>query len=173
MNKAKSIIENIVGYKLTQINTPSATCCSSINLIAENGGTHGEPGHGLLGTTPLHAAKDEPERPAIVYVSEISHNFEGNGYCFGGGYYRRSHVENALVGSSISKSDILKVKTPPSESIDYYFELNNTCDIGDTVVMSFRSQIFVTRSKVAIVEGISSGNPKIVGIYDIQGSLIG
>lgn len=171
LKKAQQIIEDITGYKLTQINTPSATCCSSIKLIAENGGTHGEPGHGLLGTTPLHAAKEEPEKPAIVYVSEVSHNFNGSGYCFGGGHYRRSHVENALVGKSISESSMLKVKTPDSESIDYYFELNNPCEIGDTVIMSFRSQIFVTRSKVAIVKGISKGNPQIVGIYDSQGNL--
>ncbi len=172
LKKAQQIIEGITGYKLTQINTPSVTCCSSIKLIAENGGTHGEPGHGLLGTTPLHAAKDEPEKPAIVYVSEVSHNFNGRGYCFGGGYYRRSHVENALVGKSISKSGLLKVKAPDLESIDYYFELNNPCEIGDTVIMSFRSQIFVTRSKVAIVKGISKGNPEIVGIYDSQGNLV-
>ncbi|MDF2880302.1 MAG: putative amino acid racemase [Clostridiaceae bacterium] len=172
LKKAQYIIENIVGYKLTQINTPSATCCSSINLIAENGGTHGEPGHGLLGTTPLHAVKDEPEKPAIVYVSEISHNFAEKGYCFGGGHYRRSHVENALVGKSISQSNILKVKAPDSESIDYYFELSNPCNVGNTVIMSFRSQIFVTRSKVAIVKGISKGNPQIVGIYDSQGNMI-
>ena len=69
--------------------------------MAKMGGNCGEPGHGLTGTTPLHAAcAEEPEIPAIVYVSEVSHNFQGKAYCYGGGHYRRSHVKQALVGRS-------------------------------------------------------------------------
>ena len=32
-------------------------------------------------TTPMHAAHEQPEKPCVVYISEISHNFEGRGYC--------------------------------------------------------------------------------------------
>ena len=38
--------------------------------------------------------------------------------------------------------------------------------------MSYRTQIFVTRSSVAVVKGIKEGNPKLLGIYDSQGRKI-
>jgi predicted amino acid racemase len=38
-------------------------------------------GHGLTGTTPLHAVRDEPEPPAALYISEISHHHGGRAYC--------------------------------------------------------------------------------------------
>ena len=88
------------GIDIALINTPSATCCRTIDRMAEFGGNCGEPGHGLSGTTPMHAVYELEERPAVVYVSEISHNFMGNAYCFGGGHYRRSHVKKVRVGTS-------------------------------------------------------------------------
>lgn len=170
--KAKSMLEEALNIKLQEINTPSATCTSSIKLISECGGTHGEPGHGLLGTTPLHAVKDEPEIPAIVYVSEISHNLGARSYCYGGGYYRRSHMKNALTGKDMRHAKKYAVQAPSLESIDYYFELEGNADIGDTVIMAYRTQIFVTRSRVAVVKGIQEGNPKIAGLYDSLGKPI-
>ena len=41
--------------------------------------------------------------------------------------------------------------------------------MGDTVVMAFRFQIFVTRSDVVHIKGIQSGSEEIIGIYDSQG----
>ena len=38
----------------------------------------------MSGTTPLHAVRDLPERPAVCYVSEVSHLHAGRAYCFGG-----------------------------------------------------------------------------------------
>ena len=99
-------------------------------------------------------------------MSEVSHNFQGKAYCYGGGHYRRSHVKQALVGRSEETGRILSVLPPSDESIDYHFGLSRTCEVGETVVMAFRSQIFVTRSDVVLVEGISSGTPKIIGIYE-------
>ena len=104
-----------------------------------------------------------------MYVSEVSHNFMGNAYCYGGGHYRRSHVKHALVGSSLEDSRGLEVIPPSDESIDYHFGLSEKCKVGETVVMAFRFQIFVTRSDVVLVEGISSGQPQIVGVYDSLG----
>ena len=50
------------GYRDLMLNTPSATCTHSIPMIAAAGGTHGEPGHGLTGTTPYHAGHPDAER---------------------------------------------------------------------------------------------------------------
>lgn len=76
---------------------------------------------------------------------------------------------NALVGKNYKESKRYSLEAPTMESIDYYFELSNVAPIGDTVISSFRTQIFVTRSDVAVVSGISKGLPEIVGIYDSFG----
>lgn len=170
--KAKEIIEKTFSIKLGQINTPSATCGSSIKTIAEHGGTHGEPGHGLIGTTPLHVVKDEVEIPAIIYVSEISHNLKSQCFCYGGGHYRRSHMEKAFVGQNIDNMKTLNTEMPDSHSIDYYIGLQGNAIVGDTAIFAFRTQIFVTRSEVAVVKGIQQGKPEILGIYDSLGKLL-
>lgn len=171
--KAKVMLENELHLKLKEINTPSATCTSTIKKIYSCGGTHGEPGHGLTGTTPLHAVKDEVEIPSIVYVSEVSHNLDDSCYCYGGGYYRRSNTTSALVGKDILNAKKLEFETPTLESIDYYLGLRGNSKVGDTAIFASRSQIFVTRSHVAVVKGIQNGNLKVVGIYDSLGRQIG
>lgn len=169
INKAKIILKEKFNIKVDELNMPSVTCFENIKLIKENGGTHGEPGHGLTGTTPYHKKNNGVEIQSIVYVSEISHNLNEKSYCYGGGHYRRSHVENAIVGNNNKNYKWLKVYPPTDESIDYYFELSNNCKIGDTVIMAFRTQIFVTRSKVAVIKGISKRKPELVGIYNSLG----
>lgn len=76
---------------------------------------------------------------------------------------------NALVGSSYNKLREVKVITPDADSIDYHFRLSEAASINDTVIMSFRYQMFVTRSDVCIIEGIKSGNIKIVGMFNCLG----
>ena len=172
IKKAKELLEEKFDIKIEQLNMPSATCTESIKLISANGGTHGEPGHGLTGTTPFHKYNDGVEVPSMVYLSEISHNLKSNSYCYGGGHYRRSHMENAIVGKSLEDSKWVKVVPPTDESIDYHLQLKENLNVGDTVVMAFRTQIFVTRSNVAIIQGLSSNNPKLVGLYNSLGMKI-
>ena len=134
------------------------------------GGNCGEPGHGLTGTTPAHAVMDLPEKSCVAYISEVSHNFDGRGYCYGGGFYRRSHVANALVGGDLRHLRCMKVMPPSLESIDYHFELDNTAQVGESVIMAFRYQIFVTRSDVVLLSGVSGGDPRVVGVWDSLGN---
>ena len=63
----------------------------------------------------------------------------------------------------------IKVTPPTDESIDYYFELNEEANVGDTVLGAFRTQIFVTRSDVALIGGLKENKPYIIGIYDSLG----
>lgn len=169
--KAAEQLKNI-GFEITQINGPSATCVSSIPLLKKEGVNHGEPGHAFTGTTPLHAEGLEAEDPAVVYVTEVSH-VEGNrAYVFGGGFYPRSKMRKAYIPD---KKLLLDVEELPPESIDYYSAvLTNGNDLhsGDTVIYSFRTQVFVTRSKVAVVYGIQSGNPKLLGMFNSLGDEI-
>ncbi|MBG9547439.1 YhfX family PLP-dependent enzyme [Cytobacillus firmus] len=165
--KAKDILEK-KGITVKQVNGPSATSCETIPFLAEQGVTHGEPGHALTGTTPLHAYRDLPEKPAIVYVTEVSHQDQEQYYVIGGGYYGRSHLTGCLVGNN--EKDILnqyvKAIEPAPEAIDYYgaIEKPNGFQVseGDTAVFSFRTQVFVTRAHIALVKGIQSGKPELV-----------
>ena len=169
VEKAKEILEKEGVQPI--LNMPSATCSVTIPEIRKLGGHQGEPGHALTGTTPLHAVLDLPEIPALVYVSEISHNLDGHSYFYGGGYYRRGHFENVEIvdGNNVVFDAVLPLK---DESIDYYIETKNEHQVGATVIGSFRTQIFVTRSDLAIVSGLQSGKPHLVGIYDSLGNKV-
>ncbi|WDV44385.1 YhfX family PLP-dependent enzyme [Clostridiaceae bacterium M8S5] len=173
--RCKEILERELNIKLKQINTPSANTSTSMHLLKKLGATHAEPGHALTGTTPLHAYNEElPEIPAMIYVTEISHMFDDKAYVFGGGYYRRSKMKKALVGrdfDQLKENDLKTVELLP-ESIDYYGTLqigDKKVRVGDTAIYSYRTQIFVTRSEVVLVEGIQKNKPKIIGAFDSLG----
>jgi len=189
-----------LGANIKQINSPGDTSTKMIKIISENGGTHGEPGHGLIGTTPWHFYEKLPELPSMVYVNEISHFYGSKAYVFGGGFYvcyvsgangfyynfRKKNynwVPNALVGNS--QENIFDKRVPViSESFlghsyhatDYISELypEPGCElkVGDTVIYGFRAQVFVTRSYVAVVKGIQSGDPKLFGVFDRANNLL-
>lgn len=171
MNKVKSLLAE-KGIKDLEMNMPSATSTATLPLLKSYGATQGEPGHALTGTTPIHAVKDLSEKPAMVYVSEVSHIYKEKAYVFGGGFYPRSRIEGAIVGSN--KYNLRKVPIIENDptNIDYYGTLNtDKVQVGDTVIYAFRTQIFVTNSQVAIVENLST-NPKILGIFDSMGNLL-
>lgn len=172
--KGVKILEEDLGLKLNQINFPSANSMLSLSYIKKYGGNYGEPGHAFTGTTPIHAKELDGELPAMVYVSEISHCYNGKAYTYGGGFYRRGHVEKALVGRSFDegKDNVLKSESISPENIDYYGVLDiddKKAQVGDAAIYAFRTQIFVTRSEVALVEGIQEGNVNLLGIYDSLG----
>lgn len=157
------------GVSIEQVNAPSATSCTTLPQLAQWGVTHSEPGHALTGTIPANQHGDQPEQISMLYLSEISHHFAANSYLFGGGYYRRGHLQNALIwhDNQFSQSTILPID---DDSIDYCLRLAGQFPVGSPVIMSFRTQIFVTRSDVVLIDGIQSGNPRIMGRYDSQGN---
>ena len=162
------------GYEGLQLNMPSASCTHAVPIVAALGGTHMEPGHGLSGTTPYHATHPhEPEGVAYAYVSEVSHGLDSVSYCYGGGHYRRSHLEHALVGRSLETAQRVHVTPPTDESIDYHFELSEPAAVGEPVLMCFRTQLFVTRSEVVVASGLSEGKPHLEGVFDTQGRRLG
>lgn len=161
------------GVEIQQLNAPSATSCSSLPLLARYGVTHAEPGHALTGTIPANQQGDQPERIAMLWLSEISHQFNGKSYCYGGGYYRRGHARTAIVfspdGESLGEARLGAVD---DSSIDYYLPVEGVFTPGSAVVLCFRTQIFVTRSDVVLVTGISHGLPRIVARYDSLGNIL-
>ncbi|MCL4395820.1 MAG: alanine racemase [Chloroflexi bacterium] len=173
MLKAAGVLRSELGIQIEQVNAPGNTCVGSMALLAEMGATHGEPGHALTGTTYLHAGSEQPEMPAIAYVSEVSHLYGNRAYVFGGGVYRRAKVNNALVGSRLDRMAKSTVLPSDPTAIDYYVSMELPSDqrveIGDTVIVCSRAQIFVSRSYVAVVKGIQAGNPALLGLFDALG----
>ncbi|MCK5130299.1 MAG: alanine racemase [Clostridiales bacterium] len=182
LKKCQRILSDM-GIDNIEINAPGTTSSEVIKILADAGATQIEPGHGLTGTTPLHCVKDLPEQPAVLYLSEVSHEFEGRQYCFGGGLYIDpvfpKYDVKVLVGSDSETAFAQKVscEIPPSNAIDYYGmlkpEKNMNIKQGDTVIFGFRVQAFVTRGYVVPVKGIQSGNPEIKGVWNIEGRRIG
>lgn len=167
--RAKKILESI-GINDIEVNAPSCTCTKLISDLNSSEVTSMEPGHGLTGTTPYHAHNNTYEKQCVIYLSEVSHNYNSHAYAFGGGYYRRGHLQNALIISA-DKKEICHITEPSLESIDYHFELDNEYDIGSTVLMAFRFQAFVSRSDVCLIKGIKSNKPMLLGLYSCNGEL--
>ncbi len=173
--KAAEELENTLGIAITQINAPGTTSAVTMEILAKKGATHVEPGHGMSGSTPLHAFKELPEIPAIVYLTEISHIYAKQAYCYGGGLYVDPVIPQyplrALVGATTDRllEQKLNVELVPLGGIDYYgmIQLNrhNNVKIGDIVIFGFRPQIFVTRANIAVISGIQKNTPRIEGIF--------
>ena len=167
------------GRSSIEINAPGTSSTVAFSTLANAGATQVEPGHGLTGTTPMHAFDDLPERPAVVYVSEISHHHGGEAYCFGGGLYIDpvfpAYPLKAIVSREprSSASALVSVEIPPPEAIDYYGMIDATGavkpKVGDTVVFGFRPQVFVTRAFVVGVSGIASDRATAEAIHDAHG----
>ena len=161
------------------INAPGTTSARVMAALAEGGATQVEPGHGLTGTTPLHARTELPERPAMLYLTEVSHLHQGRAYCFGGGLYIDPVFEpyplKALVGPDpeAALAQEVAAATPDPAMIDYYGQLlpepHQSVAVGDTVIFGFRAQAFFTRAVIVPVAGIASGRPEAKGVWTTDG----
>lgn len=174
---AAEIVRKVLGRDKIQVNGPGMTAAGTIPILARAGVTHAEPGSSLTGHTPLHAHGEQPERPAMVYVSEVSHRIGDRIFTYGGGFYQRGRMEAAIITSSPEAAfnkPPLPVKPRSAEVIDYYGEVQGNagegCRIGDSVVYAFRSQVFVSRSYVAVVTGVERGRPELLGLFDHLGN---
>jgi predicted amino acid racemase len=158
------------GVRELRINAPGTTSSALFPLLAERGATQVEPGHGLTGTTPLHAIRDLEELPAACYVTEVSHLHGGRAYAFGGGMYIDPVFPDYRLRALLADGDeprLVDATIPPPAAIDYYGQLDygdRAPRTGATVVFGFRIQAFVTR---AYVVGISGGD--VAGIWHGDG----
>jgi len=165
-----------------EVNAPGTTSVSVLSDLAEAGATQVEPGHGLTGTTPLHAMADLIEEPAVAYLSEVSHLHDQRAYVFGGGLYvdpvlGESHTAALVVepgSQDVARALPHPVEMPAPAAIDYYARIPLASDsaarVGDTVIFGFRPQVFVTRALTAAVSGISTGDPRVEGLWSADGS---
>lgn len=168
------------GHKTIEVNAPGTTSSAVLQALADHGATQCEPGHGLTGTTPLHAIRDLPEVPAAVYVTEVSHLHGDRAYCFGGGLYIDPvfppYQLQAVVSREPSAADdtLHNVEIPPPAAIDYYGMIDTAGarrpEVGDTVVFGFRQQAFFHRPLTIGISGLSTGKPTLGTLHDAFGS---
>jgi predicted amino acid racemase len=154
------------GRERVRVNAPGTTSASVLGTLAEAGATQVEPGHGLTGTTPQHAVEDLAEEPAVLYLSEVSHQADEKAYFFGGGLYVDpvfpGYQPRALVAESEDPDSwlALAAEIPPPAAIDYYGRLlpprDRSIGVGSTVVLGFRFQAFVTRAEVVGLRGVGT-----------------
>ena len=162
-----------------EVNAPGTTSTGVLDLLASAGATQVEPGHGLTGTTPLHAVRDLPEQPAALYLSEVAHIHQGVPLCFGGGLYVDpvfgDYQVRAVVAHDPSEvsTEPVPVDMPDPAAIDYYARLHpedgRTVAEGATAVFGFRVQAFVTRASVVGLTGVSAGEPRVAGVWNSFG----
>ena len=159
-----------------EINAPGTTSTEVLGLLSDSGATQVEPGHGLTGTTPLHAVRELPEQPAVLYLSEVAHIHQGVPLCFGGGLYVDpvfgDYQVRAVVAHDPSEisTEPVAVDMPDPAAIDYYARLHSgdgrTAAEGATVVFGFRVQAFVTRTLVVGLAGVSEGETRVAGVWN-------
>jgi predicted amino acid racemase len=182
------------GVDVKQINAPGNTAVNTMKLLASAGATHVEPGSALSAHTPYHLFDDGlPERPAAVYVTEVSHFVDDRAWVFGGGFFlddppipelkdfagRRQALVGSDPGQIIDRRFSFKGTGPEGSGtfggIDYHGILDaGKADtrVGDTVVFGFRTQAFATRAYTGAVSGCSTGTPTLRGVFDTQGHLL-
>jgi predicted amino acid racemase len=164
IRRAAATLQSL-GVEVKQINAPGNTSTMTMPVVAKLGATHVEPGHALTGTTPNHAffGSALPERPAYVYVTEISHHVGDRAYAYGGGLfhdgYQAGDQVGALVGSSWEEAaeNAVEYLHDIQQIIDYHVVLQpgNRCKVGETVLMCYRTQMQMTRSYIAPISGLS------------------
>ena len=194
MVKVAHRMEKELGVQVEQVNAPGRNCVGTMELTAEGGATVVEPGQSFIGTLPNHAFEDDsPELPAVVYVTEVSHHFNGHALAYGDSY-----MATAVIGSL--KNDIMyeyvyacvgsDPDSLPSQPLviarpqdfwhsdlgwSMYCSLmpKTKVNVGDTVVFGFRPMIYRTvRGRVAVVAGVQTGKPRLLGLFDRTGVLL-
>jgi predicted amino acid racemase len=171
-------LRNELGIEITQINAPGNTSLSTLAMLREGGATHVEPGHGLTGTTPPQIVEpDHVEIPSYVFVTEVSHHYEGKAYGIAagslwalmGGFLDSKWRMGGLVGSDPKAALENRLDYEHLDQIiDYHMPLvpGDRARFGDTIVFPTYTQAHMTRAQIVPVSGISTGNPRVRGVFD-------
>lgn len=172
------------GVEITMINAPGNTSTASLALLAEGGATCVEPGHGLLGSSlPQINESGHPEIPTYVFVTEVSHHFDGQAYAIAGGalwadmggFLNKDWKLGGLVGRTGAAARTNRMDYQHLDQIiDYHIPLTpgERAEIGDTVVFPIYTQAHMTRAYVVPVSGISHGKPVVRGVFDASATML-
>ncbi|MET7970493.1 alanine racemase [Micromonospora sp. NPDC005305] len=174
MLRAKEKLEKGLGLSDLRVNCAANCNSATFETLARYGATDVEPGSGVTGSSLYHLYHDLAERPAQVYVSEVMHHWEGDAYTLGGGltwlYSPDQWTPQCLVGSTFEQAAERVMALRLKGVVDYFgacADPGRTAQIGDTAVYPLLlPQMFMNRSYVAAVSGISRDEPKVEGLFD-------
>jgi predicted amino acid racemase len=190
MVRVRDTVQRELNLSVGQLNPAGNNCAASLATMAVEGATHCEPGQAFVGGLVANGFVDQPEVPAIAYVSEVTHLWAGKPY-----FFANSMVANATIGvwndvyydslgATVSRSgtdplDGLARTRPqsfaasdPTAWIYGRLDLGRgvTADVGDTVVCGFRTQVYRSNGgRLAVVDGIQSGDPTLIELTDRNG----
>lgn len=190
--RARDALERM-DIEVSQVNAPGNTAVNTMAFLAERGVTHVEPGSALTGSSTFHLYNDDLlEEPAMVYLTEVAHVWNGGAYVYGGGFFvddppvpeREGFQRKALIGSTpdaLLEQEATFVGTGARgggtfAAIDYHGILEPGpagAHVGDAVIFAFRSQLFMTRAYSAVIEGLRENSPRLVGVWDWAGHRVG
>jgi predicted amino acid racemase len=173
--RAKETLERELSLSDLRVNAPGVNNTATFGVLAANGATDVEPGAGVTGCGMPHAYHDLPEKPAQVYVTEVMHHWDGETYTLGGGgTYIESfggHLDyplRCMIGSTFDEAKDNFFSLGERGVLDYHLVAvdGKQSKVGDTAVWGFHPQYFANRAYVAIVTGISRGEPKVAALFD-------
>jgi predicted amino acid racemase len=191
--RVRDALRERLGVEIRQVNAAGNTCVSTMRMLVEAGASHGEPGHAFVGSNPGHAFRDLEEIPAQVYVTEVSHFWGGSAYAYGTGLIANptigiwnSPLYESLYGAIGPRADALMdnqvLVEPPhyvnSDPANYMYcrikpARKVSIGVGDTLVLGMRTQLYkMTSARAAVVDGIQSGSPRLLGLFDRTGNLL-
>jgi predicted amino acid racemase len=174
MLRAREALERGLGLNGLRVNC--AANCNSVTfeVLARYGATDVEPGSGITGSSLYHLYNDMPERQAQVYVTEVMHEWQGDAYTLGGGltwlYSPDEWTPHCMVGSTFEEAAEHVLPMRLKGVVDYF----GACPtdgarvrVGDSAVYPLLlPQMFMNRSYVAAVSGISEDAPRLEGLFD-------
>ena len=195
MMRTAERLEKELGIRMEQINAAGRNSVENMKLAAQTGATHVEPGHSFLGTLPCFAfLENSVEIPAVVYVTEVSHFFSGHALAFGDSYMTtvgfgsvKSDIMYEYVSACVGSDpdSLLENVVParpqflPHDDSGWFLycclipDTKKEIHVGDTAVFSFQPQVFRTpKGRVAVLDGIHKGKPRLLGLFDRTGMLI-
>lgn len=173
--RAKRLLESELGLPELHINCAGNVNAITIQQLAGYGATEVEPGAALVGSGRFHCLMDMPERPAQVYVSEITHHWRDNAYAIGGGFNFVWDMGGTLspfrglVGRSLEEACQQALEFRGSPWYDVHGLFHDPCRVarvGDTLLFTHLAQVIMERCYVAAVSGISRGEPRLEALFD-------
>jgi predicted amino acid racemase len=179
--RAKEALERDLGLENLRINCSGNCNTITAGILSSYGATDIEPGAALIGSGRFHALMDMPERPAQVYVSEITHSWRGHAYAIGGGFGFVWDMDGTMlpfrgiVGRALDEArhQSLELAAVPWYDIYGLFrDPNRIAQVGDTLLFSHFAHVIMERCYVAAVSGIASGRPRVEALFDSEATML-
>lgn len=170
LKKAQAVLKEL-GIDNLKLFVPTSNLFESNNFIAVI--NPGEKDNSLQGLSKL--AKNfnkHQEIPSCAYITEVSHNYNGQAFIYSNKIYFNSNLVSSIAGDKITNYHHYNIQPFTDNESIYYLKLDKKSKIGNTVILAFDWQMLTNKAHVAIISGIQNKNPKLRSIYNCNGDLI-